>query len=74
MAPGFTGNQESPGESLPAQAPRGIVCWRDGTLSPAPGQDTWSGLCHSQQGHLTPKQESEDATCSGVMGEQVGVP
>lgn len=61
--------QESPGKSLPAQAPRGIRCWRDGTLS-----ITWSGLCHPQQEHLAPKQGSEGATSCGVMGEWVGVP
>lgn len=73
MAPGFMGSQESPGKSPPALALRGIRCWRDGKLSPAPGQDTWSRLCHPQQGHLTPKRKSEGAISCGVMGEWAGV-
>lgn len=74
LAPWPQGSQEARRALVSPFLPRHHMCWRDGTLTPAPGQDNWSGLCHPQQGHLTPKQGSEGATSCGVMGEQVGVP
>lgn len=72
MALEFKGSQESPSKSPPAQAPQGIGCCRDRAPFPttrttqfatrmvmsAPCQPR-DGLCHLQQGDLTPEEEDQ---------------